>query len=129
MISCCIKLCCCHESQVIMSSTGDAYAVTDKTKVKRLKDRATYDRATVHSILDEAMIAHVGIVKDGYPLVLPMGVSYRNVPPSNQGTSCQGNALHYSDLDQLQHSLGVLQQSLHQVRQSTLIGRLRMAEI
>ena len=47
--------------------------MSDKTKVKRLKDRGTYDKKTVHSILDEAFIAHVGFVKDGYPLVLPMG--------------------------------------------------------
>lgn len=94
-----------------MPYTGDTYAVTDRTKAKRLKDRATYDRATVHSILDEAMIAHVGIVKDGYPLVLPMGVSSRNIPPSIQSTSCQKNALHYLDLHQLQHSLGVFKLS------------------
>ena len=52
---------------------SDSYEVTDKNKVKRLKDRGVYDRKTVHSILDEAFIAHVGFVKNGFPLVLPMG--------------------------------------------------------
>ncbi len=51
----------------------DSYEVTEKTKVRRLKDRGTYNKQIVHSILDEAFIAHVGIIKDGYPLVLPMG--------------------------------------------------------
>ena len=43
-----------------MPSAGDAYTITEKTKAKRLKDRATYDKETVHAILDEAFIAHVG---------------------------------------------------------------------
>lgn len=47
--------------------------MTERTKVKRLKDRGVYDRDTIHAILDEAFIAHVGFVKNGYPLVLPMG--------------------------------------------------------
>lgn len=57
----------------VCAGNSESYVITDKTKVKRLKDRGTYDRKTVHSILDEAFIAHVGFVKDGYPLVLPMG--------------------------------------------------------
>lgn len=62
-----------RKTRLPLAGTSDSYEVTDKTKVKRLKDRGTYDRKTVHAILDEAFIAHVGFVKDGYPLVLPMG--------------------------------------------------------
>lgn len=61
------------KTRLPLAGPSDSYEVTDKTKVKRLKDRGTYDRKTVHAILDEAFIAHVGFVKDGYPLVLPMG--------------------------------------------------------
>lgn len=33
--------------------------------------RGTYDRATVHAILDEALVCHLGFVFDGQPFVLP----------------------------------------------------------
>jgi hypothetical protein len=73
-------------------TTGDTYAVTDKTRAIRLKDRATYDRATVHAILDEALIAHVGFVKDGYPLVLPMGVRPHICKSKNRRISLSGTS-------------------------------------
>lgn len=37
----------------------------------RLADRASYDRTIVDPILDGARIAHVGVVVDGAPVVLP----------------------------------------------------------
>ena len=46
--------------------------MTERTKVQRLKARAVYDREAVHAILDEAFIAHVGFVRDGVPIVLPI---------------------------------------------------------
>jgi nitroimidazol reductase NimA-like FMN-containing flavoprotein (pyridoxamine 5'-phosphate oxidase superfamily) len=45
--------------------------VTDRTKVRRLADRGRYDRATIHAILDEALICHVGFVVNGAPVVIP----------------------------------------------------------
>ncbi|HIG46221.1 MAG TPA: pyridoxamine 5'-phosphate oxidase family protein [candidate division Zixibacteria bacterium] len=47
------------------------YEVTQKTKIKRLPDRAEYDRETIHGILDEALICHVGFVVDDQPYVIP----------------------------------------------------------
>jgi nitroimidazol reductase NimA-like FMN-containing flavoprotein (pyridoxamine 5'-phosphate oxidase superfamily) len=49
----------------------DAYKPTDRTTVKRLAKRGVYDRATIHQILDEALICHVGFVSDGAPYVIP----------------------------------------------------------
>lgn len=46
---------------------------TDRTKVKRLPARGAYDRETIHTILDEAFICHVGFVVDGQPYVIPTG--------------------------------------------------------
>ncbi|MBV8748818.1 MAG: pyridoxamine 5'-phosphate oxidase family protein [Candidatus Eremiobacteraeota bacterium] len=40
-------------------------------RVGRLADRAHYDRATVDPILDAAYVAHVGVVVDGAPVVIP----------------------------------------------------------
>ena len=44
---------------------------TERTKVHRLPERASYDRATIHAILDEALICHVGFVVEGRPVVIP----------------------------------------------------------
>src|SRR5688500_3697855 len=46
---------------------------TERTRVKRLPDRGHYDRETIYSILDEAIICHVGYVIDGQPYVIPTG--------------------------------------------------------
>src|SRR3954454_18018365 len=45
---------------------------TDATKVKRLPARASYERDEAYAILDEGLIAHVGIAVDGQPFVIPM---------------------------------------------------------
>ncbi|MEU6846891.1 pyridoxamine 5'-phosphate oxidase family protein [Streptomyces sp. NPDC046716] len=52
-------------------SQPDAYTPTDRTVPTRSKERASYDRAFVHAILDEAYVCHLGFVRDGAPVVLP----------------------------------------------------------
>ncbi|MER7047545.1 pyridoxamine 5'-phosphate oxidase family protein [Streptomyces jumonjinensis] len=49
----------------------DAYEPTERTVPTRSKERAAYDHAMVHSILDEAYLCHLGFVRDGAPVVLP----------------------------------------------------------
>jgi uncharacterized protein len=44
---------------------------TDRTTVRRLLKRGSYDRDLVYAILDEAYICHVGFVIDGKPVVIP----------------------------------------------------------
>jgi nitroimidazol reductase NimA-like FMN-containing flavoprotein (pyridoxamine 5'-phosphate oxidase superfamily) len=44
---------------------------TARTRVRRLPERASYDRATIDAILDEALACHVGFVVDGQPFVIP----------------------------------------------------------
>ena len=51
----------------------DRYQRTERTTVRRLPERAAYDRATVHAILDEGFVGHVGFVVDGQPIVVPTG--------------------------------------------------------
>ena len=46
---------------------------TKRTEVHRLPLRGTYDRETVHAILDEGLICHVGFVFEGSPFVIPTG--------------------------------------------------------
>lgn len=47
------------------------YPPTQRTRAKRLYDRARYDRETVHAILDAGLLCHVGYVIDGQPYVTP----------------------------------------------------------
>jgi len=50
-----------------------SFAVTDRTKVRRLKNRACYDRAAVYQILDEGLVCHVAFVEQGSPRIIPTG--------------------------------------------------------
>ena len=52
---------------------ADLYQPTDHTRLRRLPERGAYDRATVHAILDEGFICHLGFVVDGQPYVIPTG--------------------------------------------------------
>ncbi len=46
-------------------------APTSRTEVRRLPERGSYDRDLIDSILDEALICHVGFVHEGAPVVIP----------------------------------------------------------
>jgi uncharacterized protein len=48
-----------------------AVPMTDRTRVRRLSERGRYDADTIHAILDEALICHVGFVVEGAPVVIP----------------------------------------------------------
>jgi len=50
---------------------NDAVAATDRTKVRRLADRGRYDWDTIHSILDEGLVCHLGFAVEGRPWVMP----------------------------------------------------------
>lgn len=39
--------------------------------MRRKPERGHYDRATIHAILDAALVAHIGFVEDGQPHVIP----------------------------------------------------------
>ncbi|NQX12851.1 pyridoxamine 5'-phosphate oxidase family protein [Microbacteriaceae bacterium VKM Ac-2855] len=45
---------------------------TDRTRLTRMRERQVFDRAALDEILDEALIAHVGLARDFGPVVLPM---------------------------------------------------------
>jgi nitroimidazol reductase NimA-like FMN-containing flavoprotein (pyridoxamine 5'-phosphate oxidase superfamily) len=46
-------------------------APSPRTRVKRVHERAAYDRETVDAILDAALVCHLGFVQDGQPYVIP----------------------------------------------------------
>ncbi len=49
------------------------FAPTQRTQVRRLPKRGTYDRETVYRILDEGLVCNVGFVADDKPVVIPTG--------------------------------------------------------
>lgn len=51
---------------------SNEYEISKQNKVRQLKEKADYDKETVHSILDSALLASVGFVQDGQPVVVPM---------------------------------------------------------
>ncbi|WP_405757793.1 pyridoxamine 5'-phosphate oxidase family protein [Streptomyces sp. NBC_01420] len=57
--------------QTTSPDAASGYEPTDRTVPTRSRDRAAYDRETVHSILDDAYLCHLGFVRDGAPVVLP----------------------------------------------------------
>jgi hypothetical protein len=49
----------------------DTLVQTPRTTLKRRPARGSFDRALIHSILDEALICHVGFTVDDQPFVVP----------------------------------------------------------
>lgn len=47
------------------------FPITGRNRVRRLPERASYDREAVFAVLDAALVAHVGYVIDGQPFVTP----------------------------------------------------------
>ncbi len=47
-------------------------APSERARVRRLPARARYDRATVYSILDEGLVAHVAFCSSQGPIVVPL---------------------------------------------------------
>ena len=53
------------------TSPQAAYPVEDRNRIRRRHDRAAYDHASVHAVLDAGMLAHVSYVIDGQPYCTP----------------------------------------------------------
>lgn len=47
-------------------------APSDEVRVRRVENRAAYDADSVNAVLDDGWVAHVGVVRDGKPVVIPM---------------------------------------------------------
>lgn len=52
--------------------TAADYDAGPQNTPSRHKERARFDRATVHEVLDEAIVCHTAFVADGLPQVLPL---------------------------------------------------------
>jgi uncharacterized protein len=54
-------------------SLSDPITATARTTMTRLRERARTDRADLHAVLDAGLVCHLGLVRDGAPVVLPTG--------------------------------------------------------
>ncbi len=45
---------------------------TERTKLNRLSYKASHEVSDLYSVLDNNLVAHVGLVQDGKPVVIPM---------------------------------------------------------
>lgn len=46
-------------------------APSSRTRVRRVNERARYDREAVYSVIDAGLVAHLGFVDEGQPFVIP----------------------------------------------------------
>ncbi|MEM7312094.1 MAG: pyridoxamine 5'-phosphate oxidase family protein [Planctomycetota bacterium] len=53
-------------------SAADPFPQTDQNTIKRVANRAAYDRETVYEVFDAAWICHVGFTGESGPTVIPM---------------------------------------------------------
>lgn len=55
-----------------------AYQKTKMSQLNRKPSRGKYDEETVHQIIDEGLVCHVGFVQDGKPFVIPSNYARMN---------------------------------------------------
>jgi uncharacterized protein len=55
-----------------ISMSDKQYDLHKENKIRQLREKACYDKKTVHAILDAGIVAHVAFVQDGAPIVVPM---------------------------------------------------------
>ncbi|MBZ5740911.1 pyridoxamine 5'-phosphate oxidase family protein [Nocardioides mangrovi] len=59
---------------------------TQRTTIGRGRNRMVEDRAELHRLLDDALIAHLGVVVGGHPVVLPVAFAVDLDGPDEDGT-------------------------------------------
>jgi nitroimidazol reductase NimA-like FMN-containing flavoprotein (pyridoxamine 5'-phosphate oxidase superfamily) len=56
-----------------VSTATPTLSSTPRSTPTRHRERARSDRADLHAVLDAGLVCHVGLVRDGAPVVLPTG--------------------------------------------------------
>jgi hypothetical protein len=51
----------------------EKFPITEKTEITRLPKRGVYDKETVYSILDDALVCTLAYVREGLPFQIPTG--------------------------------------------------------
>jgi len=64
----------------------DALSPTERTSVRRGRNRAVSEREQLHALLADALIAHVGVTVGDHPVVLPVAFAVDLDGPDDGGT-------------------------------------------
>lgn len=59
---------------------------TERTRVHRERHLVVDDRAALHALLAEALVAHLGVIRDGHPVVIPTAFAVDPGGPDLDGT-------------------------------------------
>jgi len=70
----------------IPASALQALSPTRRTTVNRGRERAVADRAQLHAFLAEGLLAHLGVVRETHPVVLPAAYGVDRDGPDDGGT-------------------------------------------
>ena len=68
------------------SAMTGSLSPTARTTITRHRERGSDDRADLFSVLEEALVCHVGLVRDGQPVVLPTIFAVDPDGPDDGGT-------------------------------------------
>jgi uncharacterized protein len=120
------------------SPSAPAGPASERVRVRRKRERGSYDRAVIDAILDEALIAHLGIAEhDGQPIVVPMlharcgGVVYCHGSPASRTLRALAKGtpacLTVSLLDGIVLARAAMHHSLN-YRSAMLIGQASVVE-
>lgn len=64
----------------------DPLSPTERTTIKRERDHAVTEREALHAVLRDGLVAHLGVVKDDHPVVLPVAYAFDPDGPDDHGT-------------------------------------------
>jgi nitroimidazol reductase NimA-like FMN-containing flavoprotein (pyridoxamine 5'-phosphate oxidase superfamily) len=113
------------------------YEISKRNKLRQLREKAIYDRDTVHGILDSALLASVGFIEDGQPVVVPMlygregetiflhGARKARVIRLLEGTSTA--CMNVTHVDALVYARSAFNSSMN-YRSATVFGTPRLVE-
>lgn len=70
------------------SPTGPTHPLspTPRTTLTRSRHRAVTDREQLHTLLDDALVAHLGVVVGEHPVVIPIAFAHDPAGPDADGT-------------------------------------------
>lgn len=79
-------MCAGHFSDRLALVTTTPLSPTPRTTVGRGRNRMVADREVLHGLLEDALVAHLGVVVGGHPLVLPTAFAVDPDGPDEDGT-------------------------------------------
>jgi len=70
----------------VTTRPGTSLSPSPRTTITRGRDRAVDDRAALQALLDDALVAHIGVTVGGHPVVLPTAFAVDPEGPDRDGT-------------------------------------------